>query len=54
VGGPACKNLETQGPFKENDLIEPWISDPTTAVAVNRVVSLVHASTVDRTKGVSP
>jgi hypothetical protein len=33
VEGPACKNKKTQGLFKENGLIEPWIFDPTAVVA---------------------
>jgi hypothetical protein len=33
VEGPARKNKKTQGLFKENSLVEPWIFDPTVAVA---------------------
>jgi hypothetical protein len=33
VEGPICKNQKTQGLLKENDLVEPWIFDPTAAVA---------------------
>jgi hypothetical protein len=52
VGGLTCKNLETQGFFKENGLIEPWIFDPTAVAVVDRAVSPVDGSTVDRNQGV--
>jgi hypothetical protein len=47
VEGPACKNIETLGIFKENGSIGSWIFDPTVAAVVDRAVSPAHGSTVD-------
>jgi hypothetical protein len=52
VGGLTCKNLETQGFFKENGLIKPWIFDSTAVAAVDRAGSPVDGSTVERNQGV--
>jgi hypothetical protein len=54
VEGPACKNKKVQRLFKENGPVEPWIVDPTAAVAMDRVVSPAHRSMVDQAEGVSP
>jgi hypothetical protein len=54
VEGPACKSKKVQGLFKESDSVEPWIFDPTAAVAVDHVVSPAHGSTMDHAEGVSP
>jgi hypothetical protein len=54
VEGPTCKNKKVQGLFKENGLVESWIVDPMTAVAVDRTVSPAHGSTVDQAKGYLP
>jgi hypothetical protein len=54
VEGLACKNKKVQGLFKGNGSVEPWIVDPTAAVAVDRAVNPAHGSTVDQAEGVSP
>jgi hypothetical protein len=48
VEGPACKNIETLGIFKENGSIGSWIFDPTVAAVVDRAVSPAHGSMVNR------
>jgi hypothetical protein len=51
IGGRTGKQKHRNpGAFKENGSIELWIFDPTTAVAVDRVVSPAHGSTVDQAK----
>jgi hypothetical protein len=55
IGGrTGMQNKKTQGLFKGNDSIEPWIFDPTAVAAVDHAVSPVHGSTVDQAKGYPP